>query len=534
MYKPDVLQLACEGIAPSCNGNNNTNPYLLALVPPAGTVLDPARPPLNFQLRQDEAIVLVGRTPPPVAYFSFRSFVLNRFFDREGIRRKVFASLGDPHNMLTLHTAGKAKGDPYDRAFVLLVVSDKETEKRVRRALRVAGYPDTIVNEDVISPNLAKMSSTVSGDADPLKDDDFVLLQRFALWEYGYEEAGQEYLADPPVTVLRLTPSPRTEKADYSPLPVERIRPRGTGRTELDLLPEVAALRDAIIATYPGMKVEDIRPATWLEESFVGIQEDHDVLGESRDTVYLRNEGSFPLADDEFVIVYGANHEKTGKATYASFSVYDECRACPYEGENSRRVAGSALDYFAPPATPPAHVDSLYAWKLARDCGAETRCTEIPAGSCRTEPPGIDAPGRMFVGFRAYVEPSTKIGPAFTEVIYDRVLRFTPAAPEISGVTATEVGKTESATTFPAGTAVEITFRATASGDTNLTWTATLKSDDGCGELTPSTGTVAGGGDVVTRLTVPPSQKTLLTLFLNASDAKGRRAKTVGFQLRFN
>ena len=538
MYKPDILQLACDGIAPSCNGNNNTNPYLLALVPPAGTVLDPTNPSLNFTIRQDEAVVLIGRTPPPVAYFSFRTFALNRFFAREGIRRKVFASLGDPHNMLTLETAGQAKGDPYDKAFVLLVAADKGTQTRVRRALKLAGYPDAIVNEDVISPNLAKMSSTVNGDSDSLKDDDFVLLQRFALWEYGYEEAGQAYLDDPPVTVLRLTPSPRTEKKDYRPLPVERIRPRGTGLTELDLLPEVDALGDAIVAKYPGMRAEDVRPATWLEESFVAIQEDRDVLGESRDTVYLRNEGTFTLADDEFVVVYGVNHEKTGKATYSSFSVYDECRACPYEGENSRRVAGSALDYFSPPSKPPAHVDSLYAWTLARNCGTDARCTEIPEGSCGTEPPGIAPDGRMFVGFRAYVEPATRIGPAFTEVVYDRVLRFTPAAPEISGVTVNGIGQTRAPTTLPAGTTVEIRFRVSGISGTKVTWTAAVKADDGCGELQPSSTTVddvgaTGSVDATTTLKVGEGQKTLLTLFLNAIDGKGRRARTVGLQLRF-
>ena len=188
MYEPDVLQLACAGIAHSCDGNEYTNPYRLALLTPAGTVLDPARPPLNFAIRQDEVVVLVSRTAPPAADLSFRSFVL---------------------------------------------------------------------------------------------------LQRFSLWEYSYEEAG---------------------------------------------------------AKYPETKVRDVRPATWLDESFVGIQEDRDVLGESRDTVYLRNEGTFTLADDEFVIVCGVNRERTGKATCSSFSDDDEVRACPYEAENSRRVAGSAID----------------------------------------------------------------------------------------------------------------------------------------------------------------------------------------------
>ena len=535
MYLPSIVELACQGIAPSCNGNNNTNPYLVAVVPKAGQVIAPEDVPkhLNFQMRRDEAVVLVGRTPPPVAYFSFTGFILNRYFESEGIRRKVFASAVDPHNMLTLKTSGKASGDPYDRAFVLVVASDKGTRKRVHDALEKAGYPGSIVNDLVYSPNLARMSSKENGDADELKDDDFVILERFALWEYGYEEAGSDYLHDPPVNVFRLTPNPRTAKEDYVALPVEKIRPRGTGLTEMDLLPEVEALRDAIVARNPGMRAEELRPATWLEESFVALQKETDVLGESRDTVYLRNAGTFRLGKDDFVMVYGVNHEKSGKATYAGFTVYDECRACPYAGGNSRSVAGSALDYF-PAGSAPAHVSSLYAWKLARECGSDVRCTEVPDGICSSDPPGIPLDREMFVGFRAYVEPSTKVGPAFTEVVYDRVLRFTPKALEIGGVTATADGSTQPGALFPAGTLVHLRFRVTGVGESPVTWSAAVKCDDGCGEFLPAgTGTLATDGEVDVQLKVPPEQRTLLTVFLDATDGKGLNAKTYGLQIRY-
>jgi hypothetical protein len=32
-------------------------------------------PGLNYKLRPDEAIVLIGETPPPAVYFSFRSYL---------------------------------------------------------------------------------------------------------------------------------------------------------------------------------------------------------------------------------------------------------------------------------------------------------------------------------------------------------------------------------------------------------------------------------------------------------------------------
>lgn len=510
LYGPDVLGLACDGTIVSCNGNNAANPYMVASLPPVGYVYN-EDPPMGFFMRPDEAVVLVGRTPPPLAYFSYRSFTFNRVMEKEGgLRRKFFNSLGDPNNMLTLNTRGKALGDPYDRAYVLVIVADQGTKERVARALDVAGYPDQIINFDVPSPQLARLG------IDTMKDDELLFINRFALWERGYEQAGAEYLANPPVSVLRVTPDGPVDPAALRPLPTERLRPRGTGRTEMDLTPELDALRDAILAAHQGFHADELRPGVWLEESFDAAQRGIDTLGESRDTVYLRAEGTVTLAEDEFLIVYGVNHEATGKATYASFTVYDACKACGVEGENSRRLAGSALDYVGAENPDVPHVDSFYTWKVARNCGADPRCTTVETGPC----PGktaLETP--LFIGFRAYVEPQTKIGPAFTEVLFDRVIKFSPSGPALSQTTVTPWLVTTS------GTPATISFHVTSADGLDVHWTATLLPDDGCATLDPASGTVAGGiGDVSLTITPPEGQMSRMVVVLNATDSKGRRA----------
>lgn len=52
------------------------------------------------------------------------------------------------------------------------------------------------------------------------------------------------------------------------------------------------------------------------------MQEVIDVLGETRDTAYLRTD-PFKLNDDpnEFAIIYGINHAATGKATYSNMGI---------------------------------------------------------------------------------------------------------------------------------------------------------------------------------------------------------------------
>ncbi|WP_297429554.1 hypothetical protein [Clostridium sp.] len=94
----DILKLASEGKVDTAFGNNAGAPYASYLLPPAPNQ-EPSpgqRPPkgykpenpnnyppninyvapgVNYKLRPDEAIVLIGKTPPPAVYFSFRSYL---------------------------------------------------------------------------------------------------------------------------------------------------------------------------------------------------------------------------------------------------------------------------------------------------------------------------------------------------------------------------------------------------------------------------------------------------------------------------
>jgi hypothetical protein len=55
-----------------------------------------------------------------------------------------------------------------------------------------------------------------------------------------------------------------------------------------------------------------------LEKPYVGLQRDYQVIGGTRDTNYLATYPNFMLRDgtDEFVIVYGVNHQERGKVTH--------------------------------------------------------------------------------------------------------------------------------------------------------------------------------------------------------------------------
>ena len=97
----------------------------------------------------------------------------------------------------------------------------------------------------------------------------------------------------------------------------------------MELYPALKRLRKAILEQYAGPHKELDTHVWWLpdreimlENPYVGLQRGLFLMGATRDTNYLATYPNFKLRNgtDEFVIVYGVNHQQTGKATYSSVS----------------------------------------------------------------------------------------------------------------------------------------------------------------------------------------------------------------------
>ena len=84
------------------------------------------------------------------------------------------------------------------------------------------------------------------------------------------------------------------------------------------------------------------------------------------------------------------------------------------------RITGTANDWLE--GKPEADkADKLYVWKLARNCGNDTHCTTVTSDCARVN---LDLELNLWIGWRAYLEPSTKVGPAYTEIVYDQAIVF--------------------------------------------------------------------------------------------------------------
>ncbi|MFZ2447246.1 MAG: hypothetical protein WAW37_12885 [Syntrophobacteraceae bacterium] len=405
----DVAQLVCSRKLPSGYGNNAGGNYLAITFDIDGVIA-----PRQFQLRPTDAVVLIGRTPPPVAYFSYRTYLFKHNYEGQPEPQVIFASLGDTLNNLVIKPGGSS-GDPYNKNVVVISTADQGTDARVRSAAMSVGISPNIMNTDVIPSSVVKLGLGPESDK-------FILLNRLTLPAYGHEQDLIEYMQNPGMTVLHLTPK-QSGAAPPDPFPTPVLRVRGTGMTEADLMPSVEKLRQAILAAYPGYQATEFTTQVWINEWLDGIQREVNILGETRDTSYLCTSTNFTLANnvDEFLVVYGVNHQATGKATYSSFSVYQQPKELGISGLNSPGFAGSAADYIPQDS----NVPFLYAWKAARNCGDDAKCLKIALPEGLPPCPVVNLNKDLFVGFRAYLEPETAVGPATSEILYDRVIKFT-------------------------------------------------------------------------------------------------------------
>lgn len=374
-----------------------------------------------FQLRPDEAIVLIGLTPPPVNYFGYHAFLWTKTYP--GPRReRMFATLGDTVNNATVHTTGP---DPFGRPVALIFTPDRKIDTRMRAALQRAGYPAAIINT-IVFP--APMLSLGHGDA----ADELRIVMRLGAWKD--PDAGRAYMEGltDKVAVFRVTPG---MPASVDPLPVPRLRVRGTGQTEMDLRNTLDRLREGILDAYPGLYATDIPSRPNWYEGYDYIQRGVNPGADSRDAFfvssgYLPEYGSvdrFTLADDEFLMVYGANHAATGKATYMSVNVYASETAKLSIGQ----VFDDALEGTAWPYLPGGggETELLYAYKISRTCRGESNCLTLSADDYNSEDAAcltVDAETVLGVIFRMYLEPATSVGAAMPEVVYDRVIKFSP------------------------------------------------------------------------------------------------------------
>jgi hypothetical protein len=454
------MKACSEGLLPSCFGQNNGAAYCVLTLPPApgqdpatgqnppaGYVAgNPGNYPANpnfyppggsYRLRPDEALVFIGKTPPECTYFSFIPYIgltenkvgkdYSGIFttgnDTVGNYHRIFGSLNDPlnnFNILTENSAGGAAASPFSSMTVIIATADRGISSRIHSTLASAGYPSSMVNQHVFPSGTVRMGLEKGRDT-------FVYLVRATIWKD--ENAGQDYLNkfSSYGKVFRVTP---TAAAPLDPYDMPALKPRGTGKTEFELVrglsQDLDTLRASIIQRYAttGFTYAEYATTMWVPDGLVGYTNDTDALADNRDATYLKTPSFQFDSDDDFAIVYGVNHDTTGKTIYNNNVFYGQQLLNGVASVFSSIFPGTASAFF------PAGYEGAsryYVCKMARKQSSPgENCVIIPysTGNPDGKAFGVDNNQDAFVACRAYIEKATGIGPAYSELCADRVIVF--------------------------------------------------------------------------------------------------------------
>ncbi len=439
----DLIKLYEAGVLPCAYGNNPSTKYLTYFVPSApghkipelysniASTLGISNLSPIWNLGPDEAVVFVGRTPPECRYFSFDPYVMSRTYGNEP--RWIFANIADTVNNLVINTEGTPNGlagNPFNQTTMIIDTADRGINQRIRDAAISAGYSGDVINTQVFPVSMLKMGLENGSD-------DYMLVIRPAL--YKDKQAGDEYLNHTPATIFRITPNQTTKLDPYN---YPELRVRGTGKTEFDLMPDLEQLKEVILNKYSNLNATELPTSQTVTVGSDSMQRGIDVIGPNNDCCYLWSENqtvSSPtppipnlsqyytflqhptLGNDpnEFIIVYGVNHVATGKATYSNFALYGADAWNGIKAITNEDFNGSAEAYL--PGNPNAKY--FYVYKLARNCDDDPYCYEVPTGPGAY---GIRLDQSLLICWRIYLEKATKTGPSYSEIVYDRAIKFDP------------------------------------------------------------------------------------------------------------
>lgn len=456
----DILKLCSEGKVDSCLGNNVGAPYATCLLPPAPDQnpskgqeppigfdpdnlnnypanIDYIAPGINSKLRPDEAVVLIGTTPPPALYYCYRSyisFIENKFQkdysgyitsgdDSIGFYHMIFTSLGDQLNNYNIWTANTPMGEPgnsFSSSTIIISTADRNINKQIRTALGLAGYNQDIINDDNIPIELVNMGLEAGKDT-------FLFMMRIALW--AQQNIGKQYLnnIDKFIKVFRITPT--IPLPNLAPWPVPTLKIRETGITEYQVVPnarrDVDHLRNEIIKKYESSDYDhvDLDLTIGIPDNYNAILRDFNVYGDNRDGVYFKTEDFQLTSDNDFLIIYGINHERTGKAIYSNASFYGVELFNGVAGAFSTvQFPDTAIEYF------PVWYENAkyyYVYKMSRKAD-ENNVVIIPysTGNPLGKAYGVDNNKDARIIFRVYLDKIAMVGPYIFDVIWDRAILF--------------------------------------------------------------------------------------------------------------
>ncbi len=441
----------------TCYSNNPAAPYVIPVLPTwpdewldprsANGVFGPTRKGYSTTFRLDprEAVVILGRMPPPAKYFGLQTnvftrqgdfdttsepytflsdhkmfWLLNMFFAHlpwDATRVQLLSSVGNSINNVVIQD-GSGSAFNQDRYFI--TTPDQFMEEAVRQAFGSIRVEDKDVFTEPIDLTLRVGLDRAA--------DDFYTLMRYAMPSHENEAAADAWRANLPLVVLRVRDH-RTERQPVLFEQVELDKRRAAEPRESALASDLARLATAVCAKW-GQPCNDQalvlnvqeRPISMVGPTCIGIG--MNCLADTQDTAYHFS-GKLPLDASRVYAVVGALSTHTGNATYVGLGVNATKRQQGVDNVSDDLLEGSAADYASVVKDP----DKFFVYYFARDCAsldvwARTYCRSIPESAIPDYDPADPNPDQLNFSVRNYVFPGTARGPDSGFSLSPKVIRL--------------------------------------------------------------------------------------------------------------
>ena len=403
----------------TCYGDNPSSPYGSPYFGEYG-----ANPNLaTLQLDEDEAIVVIFRTPPEMRYYSFNQYL----YQRPDSSVEIFGSLGESLNFRELGTTGSSEpgAAPFDTYAAVVWTADQSTFATVQADLLQSGLPLQAVNYLPLPQAIPAVSPDPEYDLQMghgSSSEVFNLLMRTAM--PSNQADFDSYVEENPYYVLRVGPFTHLQA---NPSPVVGYPSDNSGVTESSSLQTALnRLVSDIKKNYAGAFT--LRKQTSTYTTHTGwncITELSECTGDNYDSLYSHDTAVVRVKSlQDFVIVVGVNHQETGKATYVNFAVYDTKKLASIVSVTDTDLTKQSALYHAGVTNPRdprvKQYKDLFAYMFSYDCTGKQYCIGIPAPT-ESNPVGLQPGAPFFVLGRSYMEPHTLVRPSGAEVVHHQV-----------------------------------------------------------------------------------------------------------------
>lgn len=401
----------------SCYGDNPASPYGSPYFGEYGASPNIA----TLQLGEDEAVVIILRTPPEMRYYSFVQYL----FQKTGSVDPIFASMSKALNLKQMGTTGSLNpgASPFDSYAAVVWTADQNTFNSVQADLLESGLVPQAVNYLPIPQTVP--ATLPGGSAYDLQMghgesyDVFTMLMRTA---YPSNQADYKaYMQENPYYVVRVGPSTHLKP---NPAPVIGYPSDISGIAENSRL-QVALnhLVSDIEKNYAGsFPLTALTSGSNPHTGWDCITGTLSCTGDNYDALYTENTPrSITVTHlQDFVLVAGVNHQKTGKATYVSYGVNDVNTLAGIVSVADPDLTERSALYHAGITNPNdprvKQYRGLFAYIFSYDCAGKRYCANIPAPT-PANPVGLPPGAPFYIIGRSYLEPHTLVRPSITEVI---------------------------------------------------------------------------------------------------------------------